>query len=100
MRLFSFLPHLILVNGITILQYLYPKEISLQGLRDTKQRLQNELTSLTMPTFRGLTMKTLQGKMEVSQGYNSSLEELIILPRSFLTSEMYEKLELSLDNWK
>lgn len=45
-------------------------------------------------------MKTLQGKMEVSQGYNSSLEELIILPRSFLTSEMYEKLELSLDNWK
>jgi hypothetical protein len=100
MRLFSFLPHLILVNGITILQHLYPKEISLQGLRDTKQRLQNELTSLTMPTFRGLTMKTLQGKMEVSQGYNSSLEELIILPRSFLTSEMYEKLELSLDNWK
>lgn len=100
MRLFPFLPHLILVNGIAILQHIYPKEISLQGLRDTKQRLQNELTSLTMPTLRGLTMQTLQGKMEVAQGYNSSLEELIILPRSFLTSEMYEKLELSLDNWK
>lgn len=90
MRVFLLYSLLVLVSGVPLLPLSSYKDVTVSGFREIKQRLQQELAALTQ------TAKSFHSK--VSSEYTPSLDELIILSRNFLTSELYEQLGLSLES--